>query len=54
MKKEHIFHEFELNDKQIEYLIEKLKELKESQEHIHFDLNKDEELFIKHKERSFG
>ncbi|MCH7568142.1 MAG: hypothetical protein IIA87_01860 [Nanoarchaeota archaeon] len=30
--------EFELNDKQIDEMISKLNELKESQEHIHYDL----------------
>ncbi|MGC9309815.1 MAG: hypothetical protein ACP5D2_03935 [Candidatus Nanoarchaeia archaeon] len=54
MVREHKIYEFELNDKQIERFIEKLNELKLSQEHLHFVLNKDEELFIKHRKRSFG
>lgn len=54
MVEEHKFHEFGLADGQIDELIEKLEELKDSKEHFHFDLNEDEELFVKHKKRSFG
>lgn len=45
--KEEDLYEIRMDDKMIDGLIEKLKELKENEEHIHFtDLDKKEIMFI--------
>lgn len=38
--------EFELNDKEIDSLIERLKELKKSEKHIHYQLDKNKVVII--------
>lgn len=45
--------EMVLNDKEIDELIKKLNELKESKLHIHFDLNKKDSILINHEKDKF-
>ncbi len=42
-----------LNDKEIDELIKKLNELKESELHIHFDINNKDSILIHHEKDKF-
>ena len=45
--------EIVLDDKKVDELISQLKKLKESREHVHFEINKNQQMLIHHQEDEF-
>ena len=45
--------EIVLDGKKVDELISQLKKLKESKEHIHFEINKTQQMLIHHQEDEF-